>query len=546
MKSSNPLLFKAKQNSLPRNAFDLSHHSYFTSPAGLLLPAYVEDVNPGDFFKISVENFTRTQPCATAAFVRLKENVDFYFVPYRLIWRWFSEFYTSIQNTDSSYNPNGVTVPVAVPYIKGSQFYELLTKSPADMEDLVTTTAAAYKVYRLMDQLGYPVKETLADTQGLYAPTTGPLRDVHFNIFRIFAYMRLYHDFYRNTDFETNDPAMYNLDKYSSGGQIQTSDLVNAFKFCGYKNWAKDMFTSVKPSPLYSVFGGINNFVGQKPYLSSDDVGAIGDTTWGPDLSSTTVASLRNAFAVDKLARLSMLAPKTYADQLKAHFGVDPDNCDYCSCRYLGSFDSNIDIGEITATAAGTNSGTDYNDKSVLGQIAGKGIGSARMNRPIHQSFNEPGIILGMHYVVPMAEYDSNRVSQFNRKFIREDYFVPEYDSLGMQPLLQGDVNQTSTSNPNTVLGYQARYLEYKSRVDEVHGQFQSGGALSMWAAPRQATMVPNVAIQWQDFKVNPVVLDPIFMVSFDGSPLSDPFLCHFRFDVQRVANMSVMGLPSL
>ena len=115
MKGSNPLLFKAKQNSLPRNAFDLSHHSYFTSPAGLLLPAYVEDVNPGDFFKISVENFTRTQPGATAAFVRLKENVDFYFVPYRLIWRWFSEFYTSIQNTDSSYNPNGVTVPRGVP-----------------------------------------------------------------------------------------------------------------------------------------------------------------------------------------------------------------------------------------------------------------------------------------------------------------------------------------------------------------------------------------------------------------------------------------------
>ena len=115
-----------------------------------------------------------------------------------------------------------------------------------------------------------------------------------------------------------------------------------------------------------------------------------------------------------------------------------------------------------------------------------------------------------------------------------------------MQPLLQGDVNQTSTSNPTTVLGYQARYLEYKSRVDEVHGQFQSGGSLSMWAAPRQATMVPNVPIQWQDFKVNPVVLNSIFMVNFDGTPLSDPFLCHFRFDVQRVANMSVMGLPSL
>ena len=30
-----------KTNKSPRNGFDMSYHSYFTSPTGMLLPAYV-------------------------------------------------------------------------------------------------------------------------------------------------------------------------------------------------------------------------------------------------------------------------------------------------------------------------------------------------------------------------------------------------------------------------------------------------------------------------------------------------------------------------
>ena len=53
------------------------------------------------------------------------------------------------------------------------------------------------------------------------------------------------------------------------------------------------------------------------------------------------------------MARLTMLSPKTYEAQLKSQFGVTPDNCDYCSVRYLGSYDFTINIGEVTASAAG-------------------------------------------------------------------------------------------------------------------------------------------------------------------------------------------------
>ena len=85
LKKSPLNLNPGKNAHLPRNSFDMSYHSVFNSPAGLLLPAYVQDVTPGDFLKLDVSNFTRTLPVNTAAFARIKEKMDSFFVPYRLI-----------------------------------------------------------------------------------------------------------------------------------------------------------------------------------------------------------------------------------------------------------------------------------------------------------------------------------------------------------------------------------------------------------------------------------------------------------------------------
>ena len=74
MLKSNPNVYPLKTNKSPRNGFDMSYHSYFTSPTGMLLPAYVQDVTPGDFLKLDVSNFTRTLPVNTAAFARIKKK----------------------------------------------------------------------------------------------------------------------------------------------------------------------------------------------------------------------------------------------------------------------------------------------------------------------------------------------------------------------------------------------------------------------------------------------------------------------------------------
>ena len=553
---SSPLNFQQKNLSHPRNAFDMSHHSYFTAPTGLLQPCYYQDLIPDDYLKLDVSNFTRTVPVNTAAFARLTEHVDFFFVPYRLVWRWFPDMIANVQNIDTSYCPDGANVPQGVPYITGDQILRLLNGHLTGSDIYGFPLAQIF--YRLLDQLGFPVRSTLADTLLLYADGTS-YNQAHYNPIRLFAFARLYHDYYRNSDYETNDPSSYNLDCFHSNTLVSDSALQSLAYAAGwfYHLWSKDMFTSVKPSCLNgnsSVISVKNTFGGTTVNNPNDtfttidgsiDGAAVDDAQVSSDVSA---AGIRNMFAMDKLARISMLAPKTVQAQLQAHFGVAPYNPNLC--QYLGSFDSNIQIGDVIATAAGRAQVDAYQNEqsSMLGQIAGRGISSGHLNQPINYQAKEHGLVIGVHYVLPQSEYDSCFLDSFNTKLGVSDYYVPEYDALGLQPITVGQIGDAlKNAVPLTqVLGYQSRYMEYKSRVDVCHGQFASNGALKAWSCSRQNETATTMVGLSKWLHVSPKVTNSLFPVFYNGDPLTDAFLCHYRFDVTKVSNMSINGIPSL
>lgn len=77
---------KSLRNKTSRNGFDLSSKRNFTAKPGELLPVKCWEVLPGDKWSIDLKSFTRTQPLNTAAFARIREYYDFYFVPYNLLW----------------------------------------------------------------------------------------------------------------------------------------------------------------------------------------------------------------------------------------------------------------------------------------------------------------------------------------------------------------------------------------------------------------------------------------------------------------------------
>lgn len=113
------------KNKVTRNAFDLSHRHLFTAQIGELLPVFYQWVNPNETFKISYNGFSRTQPLQTAAFTRLRENVQFYFVPFQSLWKYFEQQVNNMTTGQSGENISRIAksstedsvITTSMPYI---------------------------------------------------------------------------------------------------------------------------------------------------------------------------------------------------------------------------------------------------------------------------------------------------------------------------------------------------------------------------------------------------------------------------------------------
>ena len=105
----------ALKNQPKVNHFDQSYRNLFTAKPGELLPVYFNLLNPGDSIKIDASHFTRTAPLQTAAFTRLRENVQFFAVPLSALWRFFPDVYKNMPtdmygNSTSQYSDKPVSV----------------------------------------------------------------------------------------------------------------------------------------------------------------------------------------------------------------------------------------------------------------------------------------------------------------------------------------------------------------------------------------------------------------------------------------------------
>lgn len=104
MKRSDIVGLHRIKNKPSRNAFDLSHRHMFTAQIGELLPIFNTWVNPGDTLKLGYNGLSRTAPLQTAAFTRLKENVQYYFVPFQALWKYFEQVVTNMTEGQSGQN----------------------------------------------------------------------------------------------------------------------------------------------------------------------------------------------------------------------------------------------------------------------------------------------------------------------------------------------------------------------------------------------------------------------------------------------------------
>ena len=122
------------KNKVNRNAFDLSHRHMFTAQVGELLPVFTQWVNPNETFKIGYNGKTRTAALNTDAFTRIRENIQYYFVPFQSLWKYFEQQVNNLTKGDAGQNiskfasssTDASKITTSMPYISYVDLYSWL------------------------------------------------------------------------------------------------------------------------------------------------------------------------------------------------------------------------------------------------------------------------------------------------------------------------------------------------------------------------------------------------------------------------------------
>ncbi len=566
----------ALKNSVKRNGFDLSFKNAFTAKVGELLPIMCKEVYPGDKFNIRGQAFTRTQPVNSAAYSRLREYYDFYFVPYRLLWNMAPTFFTNMPDPHHAASPlTSVNLSQRHPWFTFSDIMEYLGNL-----DSLSDTYEKYKKnffgfsrlelsVKLLNYLNYGFGK---DYESVKVPSDAD--NIVLSPFPLLAYQKICEDYFRDDQWQSAAPYRYNLDYlYAAGNDFHipfSAFTKDAFKNptmfdLNYCNFQKDYFTGMLPkaqygeeavaSPLSGMFNitspssvTFTNAPAQGVNALSKGVITIDNTSPTSLPAGISVLALRQAECLQKWREIAQSGRMDYQTQMQKHFNVSPSETLSGHCKYLGGWTSNLDISEVVNTNLTGDNQAD---------IQGKGTGTLNGNKVDFEA-KEHGIIMCVYHCLPLLDWSINRIARQNFKTAFTDYAIPEFDSIGMQQLYASEMIfglEDLPEDPTSInMGYVPRYADLKTSIDEIHGSFID--TLVSWVSPltesymsayRQACKdagFSDITMTYNFFKVNPHIVDNIFGVQADSSINTDQLLINSFFDIKAVRNFDYNGLP--
>lgn len=627
-KTSNPFNLKGLTMDQPaRNTFDMGYKHVSHQPLGLMTPIYRQHILPSSYVDGFQKTFVTTQPLSTTLFTGIKHSTDYYFTPYRLLWKHWDNFALGINDDRSMLRTTDLftydSLASKVPFVSVYDLFKMISYCKSnDIKD-IHGFPVWRNILRMLDLLGYSTASNQffdptnnAHISGEYdynywqtmSVQQGSLR---MNILPLLAYQCNWWSFFRNNQYPSTitytitstvrtfrDRMPYwNIDyvgktgdfidaitKDHLGVSLTDSDVARRifaalilFNPC-YCPYYRDRLTSVQPSlileDIISLDGQSGSDTHNSPVASNPVTAGNSsvESPWGNKVSGSSietrlptnlgqplpvadrgisVTTLNLLYAREKLARSRAGNGLSYNQQHKAQWDTKK-NFGCQSPVFIGSYNHEINATEVTSlsdTSVSEGQASGYDLGKPLGVRAGK-IATAGQGR-FKINCDEHGIILGLSYFQPENEYNSDIIDDFNFKINRHDFYHPAFDQLGLQPLYDamfGMVkdNKSLTSLPWSIInGWQARYSEYKSRLSEIHGEFQSGRSLSNWCMPRSAVKIPHIASP-ANFYVNPSIGDTIFLYNFDSRQDLDHFMMNTRFEVKISQNMSELGVPSL
>lgn len=584
-----------------RTSFDMGQTFAFTASTGMLLPVYKDLLNVSETVYLDSALVCRTQPIVTASMADVNVYLDWFFVPMSMLYTLFPSLrYMTNDLISSNFNPDLVTsgnlplvnIQASVGTL-GTDEQSRDASSEERYSDLGGYPSqfgcAAVQSFRLLEHLGFNPQEALYkydDQDEEYNPAVFP--------WGALAYQAIYQDYYRDDTFERREVRCFNVDNhYSSNAPFADGNGIFMLRF---RNRYSDYFQNVSPAPYLSAINLLgNDFNSVKAFSFGNYLNQYLTTIEGSDFDMETgtlindfggvsarplnteempyTQSLRNAFAVEKLLRVIGRSKKDYDSQILAHFGFKVPHDVKHELTHLFSQKGLLHIGEVVSTANTTDM-RDTTAGSALGAIGGKGYVYIP-GRKKKFKFTAPvdGVLMCIFSAVPEPIY-TRTFDRQNSVTSRYDFYTEELDNLGSQPFYRYEVDTAAFNAEvqNVRVGWQWRYMQWKQKYNRATRAFgrshntENINVQSPWVLGfdyidrmnRSSWVASQDNIAFWNFKSSPHDLDGIMEVPYNGRwnddylsmywliYQTDPFICQFRANVDKVSPMSPYGEPNL
>nr|WNN13264.1 MAG: major capsid protein [Microvirus sp.] len=462
-------------NRVGRSVFNLSHVKRFTCDMGELIPALFLECVPGDTFKIGADVVTRFQPLVAPILDSVDLTVHYFFVPTRLLMDNEKDWETFLTGGKDG-TDNSVTLPLF-------QFKFADGSGGDNPPNIPFSNGKIVGKYSLWDYFGLPLNSNVVVQY---------VRDFnHVLAFPQRAYNLVWNEFYRDENLVDevsldNSTILYRSwkkDYFTSALPWQQRGVSPAFPIAGTAPVTISAFSLDNPfitmlgadvgpeiygrgngsNNTYTLFTNSNAQVAEGDEKKVDSIFGVPSITGVADLGAGTtfdVATVREAFQIQRWLELNARAGVRYTEFLKAHFGLAPRDEVLQRPEYIGGTKSSIVVSEVLQTSATVDSTPDKKG-SPQGNLAGHGLG-AMSNYVCSYTAKEFGYIIGIASWMPKPSYQQGVNRIFSRQ-TKYDFYFPEFAHLSEQAVTKGEIFANGNDeHDNSIFGYQSCYAEMR------------------------------------------------------------------------------------
>lgn len=532
---------------IQRSVFDRSHDYKTTMNAGYLIPFFVDEVLPGDTFKLRVNAFVRMNTLIAPFMDNVFMDTFFFFVPNRLVWDNWQRFC-------------------------GEQ------KNPGDSTDFLIPSLAGTNTFKngtIFDYMGLPTGVVLN-------PTNTPINALPFR-----AYNLIYNEWFRDENLIDSIPvpttdgpdpiSNYTLRKRAKrhdyftsalpwpqkGPQVDINLASNSVvpvemwsrtdPTVAKANWTNGVgihfVDGINYASMYSDVGGDfvqryseahpNVGTGLRAILSPNVKYLSHNNTYGngyandPYVSwpSIEVNDLRQAFQIQKFYEKWARGGSRYTETLRVMFNVISPDARLQRPEYLGGTHSRVNVVP-TAQTSSTDSVSPQSNLSGFGVLGDSAHG-------FNKSFVEHGYVIGLCCLRADITYQQGLNRMWSRRQLF-DFYWPTLAHLGEQVVYNKEIYTQGTAEDDGVFGYQERYAEYRYKPSMITGKLRStdSQSLDVWHLAQKFDSLPKLN---QDFvEENPPIAR---VIAVQNEP---QFFADFWFDLKTSRPMPVYSVPGL